>query len=134
MTPIPRRKLVQNDCAECCSVSGHCFPSVTVLLLSHINLSGSGLHIITYPTWMICKCFDVGHGCWRECKQDVHQSLVFFSSFFSILQFFDMPNQDFVIFFKSFILPHVIGISLWVVSLFCSLQLSHSHCNTLCLS
>jgi len=49
-----------------------CFPSVAVLLLSQINLSGSGLHIITYPTWMICKCFDIGDGCWRECKQDVY--------------------------------------------------------------
>ena len=27
---------------------------------------------LTYPTWMICKCFDVGDSCWRECKQDVY--------------------------------------------------------------
>jgi len=34
-------------CAECVSISGHCFPSVAVLLLSQTNLSGSGLYIIT---------------------------------------------------------------------------------------
>jgi len=35
-------------CAECISVSGYCFPSVAVLLLSQINLiSGSGLYVIT---------------------------------------------------------------------------------------
>ena len=34
-------------CAECFSISGYCFPSVAVLLLFQINLSGSGLYIIT---------------------------------------------------------------------------------------
>jgi len=27
-------------------------------------------NILTHPMWMICKCFDVGNGCWRERKQD----------------------------------------------------------------
>ena len=27
---------------------------------------------LTHPTWMICKRFDIGHDCWRECKQDVY--------------------------------------------------------------
>ena len=34
-------------CAECFSISGCCFLSVAVLLLSQINLSGSGLYITT---------------------------------------------------------------------------------------
>jgi len=41
------RKQAQNDCAECFSISGYCFRFVAVLLLSQINLSGSGLDIIT---------------------------------------------------------------------------------------
>jgi len=47
-----------NGGAECFSTSGYsyCFPSVVVLLLFQINLSSSGLDIITYPMWMICKC------------------------------------------------------------------------------
>jgi len=27
---------------------------------------------LTHPTCMICICFDVGDGCWSECKQDVY--------------------------------------------------------------
>jgi len=34
------------------------FLSVAVLLLFQINLSGSGLGLITHPTWMICKCVE----------------------------------------------------------------------------
>jgi len=34
-------------CAECVSISGYCFPSSVVLLLSQMNVSGSGLYIIT---------------------------------------------------------------------------------------
>jgi len=44
-----------NGCAECFSITGYCFLSVAVQLLLQINLSSSGLDIITHPVWVICK-------------------------------------------------------------------------------
>jgi len=48
-----------NGCTECFYPSRYCFLSVAVQLLLQINLSSSGLDIITHPMWVICKCIVV---------------------------------------------------------------------------